>query len=262
MPAMTDDTPSVTRFGQADLQIHTAHGDGMADARALLDHVEQYTDLDVLAVTDHDDVEGALRAQELHAQGNYRFEFVPGIELTTRSGHLLALWIDEPLPSLRPLEESVAAVHRAGGLAVVPHPFSWLTRSIGQRALERVLASEDPAVHPDGIEVANPTLAGRVTGAKASRLNAERYGLAETGGSDAHFLEHVGSATTQFEGTTAADLRRAIEQRRCSGVTHGAPGLRTLGVRRLAEQQVRGLAVTPRKVVGERWRRLREVARR
>ena len=185
-------------------------------------------------------MEGALLARELHAQGNYHFDLVPGIELTTRSGHLLALWVDEPLPTLRPLEESVAAVHRAGGLAVAPHPFSWLTRSIGQRALERVLASEDPAVHPDGIEVANPTLAGRVTGAKARRLNAERYGLAETGGSDAHFLEHVGSATTQFEGRTAADLRLAIEQRRCSGVTHGAPGLRALGVRRLAEQQVRG----------------------
>lgn len=254
---MTDDTPSVTRFGQADLQIHTAHGDGMADAHALLEHVEQRSDLDVLAVTDHDDVEGALIVRELHARGSYSFEFVPGIELTTRSGHLLALWIDEPLPTLRPLEESVAAVHRLGGLAVAPHPFSWLTRSIGQRALERVLAIEDPAVHLDGIEVANPTLAGRVTGAKARRLNAERYGLAETGGSDAHFLEHVGAATTLFEGTTAAELRRAIEERRCSGVTHGTPGLRALGLRRLAEQQVRGLAVTPRKVVRERWRRLR-----
>ena len=259
---MTDDASSVIRFGQADLQIHTAHGDGMADARALLDHVEQHTDLDVLAVTDHDDVKGALIARELHAQGRYRFEFVPGIELTTRSGHLLALWIDEPLPTLRPLEESVAAVHRAGGLAVAPHPFSWLTRSIGQRALERLLAIDDPAAHLDGIEVANPTIAGRVTGAKARRLNAERYGLAETGGSDAHFLEHVGSATTLFEGWTAAALRRAIEERRCSGVTHGAPGLRTLGVRQLAAQQLRGLAVTPRKVAGERWRRLRGEAPR
>ena len=254
---MTDAPPTVTRFGQADLQIHTAHGDGMADARALLDHVEERTDLDLIAVTDHDDVGGALIARELHSQRRYRFALVPGIELTTRSGHLLALWVDEPLPSFRPLGESVAAIHRLGGLAVIPHPFSWLTRSIGQRGLESVLANEDAATHPDGIEVANLTLAGRVTGAKARRLNAERYGLAETGGSDAHFLEEVGSATTQFEGTTAAALRRAIEERRCQGLAHREVSLRRLGLRRLAAQQVRGLAVTPRTVLGARWRRLR-----
>ncbi len=175
---MTAPTSGPKRFGRADLQIHTAHGDGMADAQALLDHVELRTDLDVIAVTDHDDVRGALIARELHARGRYRFEFVPGIELTTRSGHLLALWVDEPLPSLRPLAESVEAVHRAGGLAVVPHPFSWLTRSVGQRALDGLLANGEDGSHPDGIEVANTTPAGRVTGAKALRRNRERYGLA------------------------------------------------------------------------------------
>ena len=259
---MTSAPPAVVRFGQADLQIHTAHGDGMADARALLDHVEERTDLDVIAVTDHDDVRGALIARELHAQGRYRFEFVPGIELTTRAGHLLALWVDEPLPALRPLAESVAAIHRAGGLAVVPHPFSWLTRSVGRRALERLIAAGDPETIPDGIETANATLAGRVTAAKARRLNAERYRLAETGGSDAHFPEHVGAATTQFEGSTAAALRRAIEKRRSAGVLHEAPGLRRIGARRLAAQQVRGLAVTPRKLLAERWRRLRAAGAR
>lgn len=253
---------SGAQFGQADLQVHTSHGDGMEDAQALLEHVEERTELDVLAVTDHDDIEGALIARDLHANGRYRFEFVPGIELTTRSGHLLGLWVDEPLPSFRPLAESIEAIHCAGGLAVIPHPFSWLTRSIGQRTLERLLAIQDAVVHPDGIEVANLTLAGRVTGAKARRLNAERYGLAETGGSDAHFVEEVGSATTQFEGTSASDLRNAIEERRCSGVANGSVGLRKIGFRRLAVQQGRGLAVTPRKVLRDRWRLLREAVRK
>jgi hypothetical protein len=53
-------------------------------------------------------------------------------------------------------------------------------------------------VRPDGIEVANPTLAGALTRGRPLRLNRERYGLAETGGSDAHFLEAVGSAVTVF----------------------------------------------------------------
>ena len=45
------------RYGSADLQVHTAHGDGTMDARALFDRVEAFTDLDVVAVTDHDDVD-------------------------------------------------------------------------------------------------------------------------------------------------------------------------------------------------------------
>jgi predicted metal-dependent phosphoesterase TrpH len=247
--------PPLQRFGSADLQLHTAHGDGMADARALLEHVEQRTDLDVIAVTDHDDVRGALLARELHAQRAYPFEFVPGIELTTRAGHILALWVDRPLRPFRSLPESIDAIHRAGGIAVVPHPFSYLTRSIGQRALERLLALADPATRPEGIEVANQTLAGRVTGARARRANRERYRLAETGGSDAHFLEEVGASRTLFVGRTAAELRAAIEARATHGVYAHPVSLRAIGVRRLARQQVRGLAVTPRKVLGPPLRR-------
>lgn len=256
-PALMDDRPTIQRFGRADLQTHTAYGDGMADARQMLGYVETSTDLDVVAVTDHDDVRGALIARDEHARGDYRFEFVPGIEITTRAGHLLALWVDEPLPSLRPLAESVEAIHRAGGIAVVPHPFSWLTRSVGRRTLDRLLDNGDPATHPDGIEVANTTLAGRVTAARALRRNRERYALAETGGSDAHFLQAVGTAATLFQGRTAAELRAAIEARATVGQTGRAPSLRRLGVRQLAAQQVRGLSVTPRKVIGDRLRKPR-----
>jgi len=236
-------------FGRADLQVHTAYGDGMASAEELFERVEALGDLDVIAITDHDDVRGALEAADLHARGAYHFDLVPGIEVTTRSGHVLALWVDRPIPSLRSLDETIAAIHRAGGLAVIPHPFSYLTRSIGQRSLERLLRRADAETRPDAIEVANLSLAGRVTGARALRLNRERYGLAETGGSDAHFAESVGTAFTLFPGRTAAELRRAIESRRTHGVGGSAVPLRAIGARRLAAQQVRGLAETPRRVL-------------
>lgn len=238
------------RFGRADLQVHTAHGDGMADARSIFERVELRGELDVVAVTDHDDVRGALEAREVHAQSPYHFDLVPGIEVTTRQGHVLALWVDVPIPSFRSLEATIAAIHRAGGLAVVPHPFSALTRSVGRRALERVLAIEDESTHPDGIELANPTSMGWHTGARARHLNATRYRLAETGGSDAHFAEAVGNAYTLFPGRDAAALRSAILERRTTGVIEQGTPLRDIGARRLALQQVRGLAVTPRKVLG------------
>ena len=231
----------------------------MASAAELFTHIEARTDLDLIAVTDHDDIRGALAARELHARRQYAFAIIPGIEITTLSGHLLALWVDEPIRSFRPLHETIAAIHRAGGAAVVPHPFSPLTRSVGQRALERVLALRDVEVRPDGIEVANSTLAGAVTRGRPLRLNRERYGLAETGGSDAHFLEAVGSAVTVFRAApgveAGAALRCALDKGATYGVLRRGPSLRQIGARRLLEQQVVGLSTTPRQVLGPPLRR-------
>ncbi|GMU41091.1 MAG: hypothetical protein AMXMBFR23_19570 [Chloroflexota bacterium] len=257
---MTDAAPRPPRFGRADLQVHTAYGDGMDSARSVFDHVEARAELDVVAVTDHDDVRGALEAREVHARGGYHFDLVTGIEVTTLHGHLLALWVDRPVASFKRIEDTIAAIHQAGGLAVVPHPFSLLTRSVGRRTLDRVMRIEDPATHPDGIELANPMMRGWDVGERAERGNRERWHLAETGGSDAHFCETVGTAYTQFPGRTAEDLRRAILERRTAGVLVRTTPYREIGARRLVLQQVRGLSVTPRKVIGgriERWREAR-----
>ncbi len=232
----------------------------MAHARELLDYVERATDLDLVAITDHDDVRGALLARDEHARGRYSFGFVPGIEVTTRAGHLLALWVDEPIASFRPLRETIAAIHRAGGLAVLPHPFSAATRSVGQRTLERLLATADAETRPDGIEVANPTLAGILTRDRPLRRNRSRYALAETGGSDAHFLEAVGSAVTVFRAAPGdppdSALRAALLARSTFGELRRAPSLRQIGAGRLLAQQVRGLSTTPRKVLGPALTRL------
>jgi predicted metal-dependent phosphoesterase TrpH len=257
----TNPSPSLAQRGRADLQVHTAHGDAMGDALEILEATEGAGFLSVLAITDHDDIRGALIARDAHAGGRYSFDLVTGIEVTTREGHLLALWVDEPVRSFRSLEETVASIHAQGGLAVVPHPFSMLTRSIGRRSLERNLAVDDPAARLDGIELANPTSFGWDT-RRAHRLNADRYQLAITGGSDAHFTELIGSAYTSFEGCTAADLRAAIEGRTTAGHLGRKVPLREIGVRRLAQQQVRGLSVTPRKVLGPPLRRLAGRARR
>src|SRR2546425_11381341 len=110
--------------GKADLHIHTAYSDGMAEAPALLDYVESETDLDVIAITDHDDIRGAWKAREAWAKGRYRFDFVAGVEVTTIEGHLLALFLEAPVPSLCHVEDVLEAVHRQGGPRGVPHPVS------------------------------------------------------------------------------------------------------------------------------------------
>ncbi|HXF51022.1 MAG TPA: PHP-associated domain-containing protein [Dehalococcoidia bacterium] len=233
-------------MGKADLHIHTTYGDGMAGVQEILEYVEEHTDLSVIAITEHDRLDAALDARERWAAGRYRFDLVVGEEITTIEGHLIALFIEEPVPSLRPLRETLAAVHRLGGLCIIPHPMSWLTRSVGQRVIERILAEGAPGVAFDGIETVNLGPAGRIGMRKASSLNGARYHLADIGGSDAHFLQAIGSAYTEFEGTTAQDLRCAIEARATRAVAGRYPRLSDLGWRNIFVQQWRGLMATPR----------------
>lgn len=233
-------------MGKADLHIHTSHSDGMCDVPELLDYVESRTELDLIAVTDHDDLRGAERARERWAQGRYRFQVIAGMEVTTIEGHILALFIEEPVACLRPVEETLAEIHRLGGVAIVPHPFTWLTRGMGLRHLRRVLANGNDGVHLDAIEVTNQTPAGRLGARKARRLNAAEFGLAEAGGSDAHFLPVIGTAHTDFPGRTAEELRTAIATRTTRGVSGRHPSLREIGFGQVARQTYRGIMTTPR----------------
>src|SRR3990172_10430987 len=238
--------------GRADLHIHTAHGDGMAQVPELLDYVEAETDLEFIAITEQDEVRWALQAREVWARGNYRFELVTGVEVTAIEGHLIALYVEEPLPSLRPLAEVIEAVHRQGGLCIIPHPMSWMTRSLGRRAIQRICGDRRDGVCFDGIETANQTPAARVSARRAAELNRRMFNLAEVGGSDAHFLPVIGSAYTEFPGRTAQDLRRALGGRTTRGVSGVYPSLRQIGLGQVLRQTWRGINVTPR-TMG--WRR-------
>src|SRR5579859_3527602 len=80
----------VQPLGRADLHLHTRASDGLMSACDLVDHVERCTDLDVIAITDHDETSGALAARERAARNGYRVEVIPGVEVTTRDGHLVA----------------------------------------------------------------------------------------------------------------------------------------------------------------------------
>jgi predicted metal-dependent phosphoesterase TrpH len=195
--------------GKADMHLHTLYSDGTASVRELLDHVERATDLDVVAITDHERIDGARRAAEIHAAGDYSFELVVGEEVTTRRGHVLALFIEERIPALRPLPETLERIHDAGGIAVAAHPLAPLTPSVGRRSLLMGHAAPDRRHRFDAIELMNPSAAGRVRRAARDRLN-EQLGLAGVGNSDAHVLEGVGTAWTWFPGHTAADYRAAI----------------------------------------------------
>ena len=198
--------------GRADMHLHTLYSDGVMEVQALLDHVERSTDLDLIAITDHERIDGALRGRELHAAGAYHFGLVVGEEITTRRGHLLALFLDERIPPLRPLEETIERIHAQGGIAIAPHPMAPLTPSLGRRSLMRLHHDPDLTHRLDAIEMLNPSVAGRARRPHRHALN-QLMELAAVGNSDAHVIEHVGTGWTSFPGAGAEDYRRAIADR-------------------------------------------------
>jgi predicted metal-dependent phosphoesterase TrpH len=238
--------PDDAVLGKADLHIHSGAGDGVASVAEILEYVEHETDLDLIAITDHDLIHGALEARELVARRGYRFELLIGIEITTLEGHLLAYDLCEPINMLLPLSHTIRLVHEQGGFCVVPHPMSWLTRSIGYRGLCRVMEDEREEVTFDGLEVLNPTLAGRVIYEKALVMNRDQWGLAETGGSDAHSLEFIGSGYTLFPGKSAEDFRHALAEKatRAGGRFLGLEDHRRL-MSIAGEQMLKSLVIMP-----------------
>lgn len=239
-------------MSKADLHIHTRVSDGMASVERVLEYVQEHTDLDVVAITDHEDATGGLRARELAAKRAYRFAVVIGAEVTTMQGHLIGLFIESAPKSFRRVEFALEMIHAQGGLAVIPHPMSWLTRSLSERTIERVTARAEPGITFDAIELANPSPAGKLTRNKAVRLNARRWHLAETGSSDAHHLLHVGTGWTEFEGDGAGALKQAILNQATMARMTTYPSLREVGYGQVALGLAWGYAATPRKMLN--WR--------
>ena len=196
--------------GKADLHMHSTYSDGSATIAQILEHVQTNTNLDVIALTDHDVIEGSLRARDLWTRGSYRFDFVVGEEVSTKEGHLLGLFIERRIPPGLSIERSIDLIHEQGGLAVIAHPLHRLFRHSCQRnVMDRIHANKD--VWLDGIETWNASFCGIYANHVAMRVNREIYNLPELGNSDAHTANSIGSGVTWFEGTSAQDVRNTIE---------------------------------------------------
>ena len=231
------------KLGRADLHMHSTYSDGLGTVEQILHRVQHHTNLDVIALTDHDVIEGALRARDLWAKGNYRFDFIVGEEVSTKEGHMLALFIQKRIQPDLSIEKSIELVHEQGGLAIVAHPLNPLFRHSCQReVLDRIFASKD--VWLDGIETWNASFCGIGANRIAMRTNRDIYGWAEVGNSDAHTLSAIGRGCTWFEGKTAQEIRASIE----AGLT--APGGRLWGMNtylRLVHHRIRNSQIIARK---------------
>ncbi|BCL81791.1 PHP and PHP_C domain-containing protein [Ktedonobacteria bacterium brp13] len=205
-----DQARDAGKQSKADLHMHSTYSDGCATIEEILEYAQNKTDLDVIAITDHDVIDGALRARDLWSNKAYRFDFVVGEEVSTQEGHLLGLFIEKQIPQGLSIERSIDLIHEQGGLAIIAHPLHRFFRhSCQKEVMDRIHASKD--VWLDGIESWNASFCGIYSNYIAMGANRELYRLPEVGNSDAHTLNSIGSGMTWFSGHSAADVRAAIE---------------------------------------------------
>lgn len=195
----------------ADLHIHSRHSDGLNSVREILEYVVSRTTIRVVSITDHDTLAGSWEAMELVDAMRFSLEIIPGTEITTADGHILAYQISQPIPPLRSLKWTAQAIREQGGLWIIAHPMAPLVASVPRR---RLLTLRQNGVVPDAIETHNGSVAGRMIRRRAVELNKSHLNLPATGSSDAHILMQIGSCVTLFPGETAADLVRAIRHGR------------------------------------------------
>jgi predicted metal-dependent phosphoesterase TrpH len=200
------------RRGRADLHVHTLASDGTSGIADILDFVERRTNLDVVAITDHERVDAALAARTMARDAGMRVQVVVGEEITTLGGHLLGLFLEERVRPMRSLRSTIAEIHARGGIAIPAHPLVPFPLCAQGFVLRRLLGEDDPRFHPDALETFNPTTLGRPWHARVVRF-ANEFGLARVGNSDAHASAAVATGWTSFPGTSPDDLRQAIAGR-------------------------------------------------
>ena len=187
-----------------ELHAHSARSyDGRDPVELLLEQAAA-VGLDAIAVTDHDEFAASQRAVELAPE--FDLVGIPGMEVTSEAGHVLALGIDRKIEAGLSFADTLAAIREAGGIAVVPHPFQKSRSGVAANISRAELAAAD------AIEVYNSRLLTGLANRKAESF-AETRGLPQTAGSDAHISEMVGQAITAVDAKTetAAGIVDAIQ---------------------------------------------------
>ena len=180
---------------RVDLHSHTMwSGDSTTTPDELLDAVVA-CGIDVLCITDHNAIRGALEVA-----ANLPCRVIVGEELKTHAGEIIGLFLNERVPIGVQPREAARLIRDQGGLVYIPHPFDPMRRNLEESAM-RDLANDGLI---DAIEVLNAKTSLKSLNAKAAAF-AEEFDLAGGAGSDAHVPLALGAAYVEmpdFDGPT------------------------------------------------------------
>jgi len=186
---------------KADLHVHSTYSsDSIITPKELVFYARK-RGLNAVAVTDHNQVEGARKiARETD------FLIIPGTEVSSRDGHIVGLNVNEVIPRGLSTDETVDRIHKAGGIAIACHPHALFKGSIGQHVTAKF----------DAVETINASsFPFRSASSKAEKL-AERFGLPRVAGTDAHYGPVIGCAYTVIDSELNVEsILKAIVDGRC-----------------------------------------------
>jgi predicted metal-dependent phosphoesterase TrpH len=184
-----------------DLHVHSYYSADSTITSQELVHYAQKAGLDGVAVTDHDNMDGATKiAQETG------FFIVPGMEVASLQGHVVALNIQKPIPSKLDISETIEKIHVANGIAIACHPTGLLKGGLGKHTPANV----------DAVEVINSSALPFRYSVRRNEAIAQRLGKPRVAGSDAHYGPEIGCAYTLIQAEPDAnDIVKAIVQGRC-----------------------------------------------
>jgi predicted metal-dependent phosphoesterase TrpH len=194
-------------MGLTDLHIHSIYSnDATTTVRGILRQAADMG-LDVICITDHDQIRGSLEAREMASK--YNIEAISGVEVSTSEGHLLGLFIEKLPPPGLSMVDTLLRIGELGGIAIAPHPFNRLPSSLSMQAVIGVLTQPRVKRVLKGIEVYNMGTQG--FDAVVQKLSIY-LPLARIASSDAHVYWAIGAGKTEFPGVTAGDLRDALRR--------------------------------------------------
>lgn len=172
---------------KADLHIHTEYS--MDCSMPLEKIINRCLELDIncIAVSDHGTTEGALKMQQLAP-----FTIIVAEEILTPHGEIMGLFLKENIANGLSVEQTIAEIRAQDGLVCIPHAFDIFRPSaLGEKIVEEI------AEQIDVMEVFNARSPLLRSSAKAKAF-AEKYGMAQSAGSDAHTLNEIGNAYVEM----------------------------------------------------------------
>jgi len=169
-----------------DFHVHTCYSKDCSTSLEDVIICSKKRGLNGVAITDHDTVEGALK---LLKKSNDQTIIIPGIEVSTKAGHILGINVTTSIPQGLSIEETVERIHEAGGISIAAHPSAIYKSGIG---LSEKIVSQGI----DAVEVINSSAFPFFLLNYLSRRLAYRTKLPQIGGSDSHLPETIGLAYT------------------------------------------------------------------
>jgi len=186
-----------------DHHIHSKYSirDSRSEIKDIIE-VAKASGLGGIAISDHDNLEGSLKASKLSSK---ELVVIPSIEVSSLDGHIIALGVRKPVERDMSALDTVDKIHALGGIAIAAHPYDSFRRGVGDLSY---------MLEFDAIEINGHCLHGN----GHTESVAKEHSKPLTGGSDAHSLSGIGAIVTEVQGKNAKEIIGNIKKGKCKAI--------------------------------------------